>query len=165
MRNKELVEVEELREELKKEKSNAIQKKKLERDYCMKVIKENDVEKQRRLGEQEQDRVKQVKVQEEYNAMLDKQDKQRADEWTAREQRIQKIMGRMGDVYKKTDHAEREQDRRTLEQQLRKDKDAEVKEKRKRDASRQRNVDIKKELDKQMQEKQKLRVFELQNNA
>ena len=48
--------------------------------------------------------------------MLDKQDKQRADEWAAREERIQKIMGRMGDVYKKTDHAEREQDRRTLEQ-------------------------------------------------
>jgi len=26
----------------------------------------------------------------------------------AREERIQKIMGRMGEVYKKTDHAERE---------------------------------------------------------
>ena len=88
--------------------------------------------------------------------MLDAQDKKRADEWAAREQRIQKIMGRMGDVYKKTDHAEREQDRRTLEQQLKKDKDAEAAEKRKRDASRQRNVDIKKELDKQMQEKVKL---------
>ncbi len=116
MRNKELVEVEELREELKKEKSNAMQKKKLERDACLKVIKENDVEKQRRLGEQEYDRMKQVKVQEEYNAMLDKQEKQRADEWAAREQRIQKIMGRMGDVYKKTDHAERAQDRKTLEE-------------------------------------------------
>lgn len=72
MRNKELIEVEELREELKKEKSDAIQKKKLERDACLKVIKENDVEKLRRLGEQEQERIKQVKVQEEYNAMLDR---------------------------------------------------------------------------------------------
>ena len=42
-----------------------------------------------------------------------REDKQRADEWAAREQRIQAIMGRMGDVYKKTDHAEqRQQERR-----------------------------------------------------
>lgn len=45
MRNKELVEVEELREGLKKEKSDAIHKKKLEKDACLKVIKENDVDK------------------------------------------------------------------------------------------------------------------------
>jgi len=62
MRNKELVEVEEMREELKKEKQEAIQKKKAERDNCLKVIKENDVEKLRRMGEQEKDRKKQVKV-------------------------------------------------------------------------------------------------------
>jgi len=62
MRNKELVEVEELKEGLKKEKQEAMQKKKLERAHCLKVIKENDVEKIRRMGEQEKDRKKQVKV-------------------------------------------------------------------------------------------------------
>ena len=108
MRNKELVEVEELKEGLKKEKMDAIEKKKIEKANCLKVIKENDVEKIRRLGEQEKERRKQIKLQEEYNAMLDRQDKQRAEQVAAREERIKKIMGAMGDVYKKTDHAERE---------------------------------------------------------
>jgi hypothetical protein len=48
---------------------------------------------------------------------------------------------------------------------LKKDKEAELVEKRKRDKSRQRNILIKQELDKQMQEKHKLREVELQNNA
>ena len=39
--------------------------------------------------------------------MLDKQEKQRADQCAAREERIQKIMNRMGEVYKKTDDAEK----------------------------------------------------------
>lgn len=72
MRNKELIEVEELREGLKKEKKDAIEKKKLERDACLKVIKDNDLEKLRRLEEQEKERKKQIKIQEEYNAMLDR---------------------------------------------------------------------------------------------
>ncbi len=76
--------------------------------------------------------------------MLDKQDKQRADEWAAREQRIQNIMNRMGDVYKKTDHAEKEQDRKTLQEQLEKNKVFEANEKEKRDLSRKQNIDIKK---------------------
>ena len=108
MRNKELLEVEELKVGLKKEKTDAINKKKLEKDHCLKVIKENELEKVRRLGEMDKERKKQIKMQEEYNAMLDKQDQQRAEEWAKREERIQKIMGRMGDVHKKTDHAERE---------------------------------------------------------
>ena len=53
-------------------------------------------------------------------------------------------MNRMGDVQKKTDHAEREHDRRILADQLKKDAEATQNEKRKRDASRQRNVDVKK---------------------
>lgn len=87
--------------------------------------------------------------------MQDKAEKQRADERAARDQRILNIMNRMGEVYKKTDHAEREQDRKTLEEQLKKNKEAELGEKKKRDLSRQRNMNIKKELDKQVQEKQK----------
>ena len=57
-------------------------------------------------------------------------------------------MNRMGDVHKKTDHAEREQDRRIIADQLKKDAEATALEKRKWDASRQQNVDVKKQLDK-----------------
>ena len=54
----------------------------------MRVIKENEVEKQKRLAEKEADRQHTLKVQEEYNRMLDAQDKKRADEWAAREKKI-----------------------------------------------------------------------------
>ena len=76
--------------------------------------------------------------------MLDKQEKQRADQCAAREERIQKIMNRMGEVYKKTDDAEKAQDRKTLKEQLEKDKAAAAEEKKKRETSRQLNIDIKK---------------------
>ena len=76
--------------------------------------------------------------------MLDKQDKKRAEDVAAREERMQKIMNSMGEVHKKTDHAERAQDRKTLKEQLAKDKKAEDADKQKRERSRQQNIDIKK---------------------
>lgn len=45
-------------------------------------------------------------------------------------------MNSMGDVYKKTDAAERAMDKRILAEQLQKDKEAELKDKKARDASR-----------------------------
>jgi hypothetical protein len=48
--------------------------------------------------------------------MLDKQEKVRAQQINAREEKIKNIMNSMGEVYKKSDAAEREQDKRILEQ-------------------------------------------------
>ena len=45
-------------------------------------------------------------------------------------------MNRMGDVLKKSDAAERAQDKRILDQQLQKDKEAEMADKRKKDRAR-----------------------------
>ena len=53
IRNKELVEVEDLKEGIKKEKLDAELKKKRERDAAELVIKENVIEKQRLLEQQE----------------------------------------------------------------------------------------------------------------
>ena len=88
IRSNELVEVDELKEGIKKEKMDAQQKKKRERDAAELVIKANVIEKQRVLGEQEKEKQNQIKLQEQYMAMLDKKDQQRADEKAARELRI-----------------------------------------------------------------------------
>ena len=53
MRGEELDEVDKLKGDLRKEKADLVKKKQLEREACLKVIKENDVEKQRRLKVQE----------------------------------------------------------------------------------------------------------------
>ena len=71
IRTKELVEVDELKEGIKKEKMDAEQKKKRERDAAGLVIKANVIEKQRVLGEQAQEKQNQIKLQEQYIAMLD----------------------------------------------------------------------------------------------
>lgn len=47
--------------------------------------------------------------------MLDRQDKQRADAVQEREDKVKNIMNKMGEVYKKSDKHEREQDKRILD--------------------------------------------------
>ena len=49
-------------------------------------------------------------------------------------------MNSMGEVYKKSDAAEKEFDKRILEQQLQKDRDAEKADKMKKDTARQQNL-------------------------
>ena len=55
----------------------------------------------------EQERQEAVKLQEQYAAQLDLQEKKRAEEWAAREKRVQDSMNRMGEVIKKSDEAEK----------------------------------------------------------
>ena len=85
--------------------------------------------------------------------MLDKQDKLRAEQVAAREEKIKKIMNSMPDVSKKTDAAERAQDKRILEQQLEKDRQANKADKEKKDRARQQNLKMLEALDKQINEK------------
>ena len=59
----------------------------------------------------------------------------------------------MGDVSKKTDAAERAADKRILEQQLQKDKEAEKADRKKKDRARQQNLKMLEALDKQINEK------------
>ena len=62
-------------------------------------------------------------------------------------------MNSMGDVSKKTDAAERAADKRILEQQLQKDKEAEKADRKKKDRARQQNLKMLEALDKQINEK------------
>lgn len=57
------------------------------------------------------------------------QEKKRAEELAAREKRVQDTMDRMGEVLKKSDDAEKKQDIMILNGIMKKDKEAEEKEK------------------------------------
>ena len=84
IRDNELDEVQKLQEEIKKEKSDKKQKKQAELAAAQKVIKENELGRQERVKEKERQKQEQIKLNEEYNAMLDKQEKLRADQNAAR---------------------------------------------------------------------------------
>lgn len=117
------------------------------------------------MKEKELEKLHAQKLQEEYIREMDKKEKQRAEEWAAREARIQNIMGRMADtVIKKNQDAEREFERQLLRQAEERDKKAEHDEKRKKDAARKRDMEIKKVLDQQLREKHELKERELQKN-
>jgi len=78
----------------------------------------NEQEKKKRLEEKQEEKKLAVKMLEEYEAQLEKEDARRAAEWEKREQRIKKQMDRMGDVIKKSNKAEKEFEERLLRDQL-----------------------------------------------
>jgi len=115
--------------------------------------------------EKEQDRLEQARIAEEQNRRLDAEEKRRADEWAAREARIQNAMGRMAEgVLKRSNEAEKELERRVLRYAQEADRLAEAREKAKKDAARQRDVQIKATLERQLEEKRLAREVEAEAN-
>lgn len=114
-RMEELTEVKKVQEGIAQEKQDKINKKIAEREYAQKVIQENEIEKKKRLREKEIEKEKQNKIIEEYNRMLDAQDKKRAEEWAAREEKIKNAMSKMADtVLKKSNAADKELEARVI---------------------------------------------------
>lgn len=126
------------------------------------VIKENEKDKEQRLIDKEKERLHAIKLQELYVQEQDRKDQQRADEWAARENRIQQAMNKMADtVIKKSNEAEKNFEKQLLRQAEERDNRAEKDEKRRKDKARQRDIDIKKILDQQLREKQDLKNKEM----
>jgi hypothetical protein len=87
-----------LEAELKAEKERLKQKREEEKIAARRVIIENEEEKRRRLEKQEElKREEALSIQKAMQAALDKERK-RAEEIKQRDEKIQKIMTRMGDV-------------------------------------------------------------------
>ena len=140
-RAKEHGEVAKLRAGIEKEKEDKVSKKAKERENAWKVIRENEQEKVKRMQEKEEERLKQIQLIDDYNKTLDVQDKKRADEFAAREARIQNAMGRMADtVLKKSNEAEKELERRVIMHASQADKKAEERALAKKEAIRQRDL-------------------------
>lgn len=95
------------------------------------------------MAEREQEREKQNKAIEEYNRMLDEQDKKRAAEWAEREQRIQNAMGRMAEtVGKRNEEQQRAEDQRFMLQEQEKDRKAAEREKQKKEEAFKRETEV-----------------------
>ena len=74
-----------------------LEKRKQEREYLQKMLQENEKNKQRVKHEEELQRLEDVKAQEEYTAMLEKQEADKLNEMKKREQRAQEFMNKMAD--------------------------------------------------------------------
>ena len=115
--------------------------------------------------DKEKERLNAIKMQEDHNKMLDEFDRKRAEEWAAREARIQNAMGRMADtVLKKNNQAEKELEKRVLQYAEELDRKAAEREQNDKRAARQRDIDIKATLDQQLQEKRDKRDREMATN-
>lgn len=87
-----------LEAELKAEKERLKQKREEEKIAARRVIIENEEEKRRRIEKQEElKREEALSIQKAMQAALDKE-RRRAEEIKQRDEKIQKIMTRMGDV-------------------------------------------------------------------
>jgi len=105
--------VKRLQYELEAEKQAYVTKRKQEYDYLQKVLKENDENKRNQLDDKHRQRLADIRAQEEYTKVLDRQEQDRILEFQAREKRAQDYMGKMTDtVIKDMDQrAQTEEDR------------------------------------------------------
>ena len=74
------------------------EKRQQEKDYLRKMLEENDRCKQQQVQEKERERQEDIRAQEEYTRMLDKQEKDREEAVKGREKRAQEFMGRLADT-------------------------------------------------------------------
>ena len=133
-REKELVEVAQLKNDLLNEKKQKVEKRQAEKEQAWKVIRENEAEKEKRAIEKQKEKDKQNRIIEEYNKMIDAQEKKRAEEWAAREARIKNAMDKMADtVIKKSNQAEKEAELRAVQYANEMDKKAEMRERAKKE--------------------------------
>lgn len=99
--------------EIEVEKHTILEKKRKEREICQKIISDNEIVKQKLAVEKDKEKEMQNKLMEDYNKMIEEQEKKRALEWAKKEERIQGLMNKMADsVVAKNNAAEKEIERR-----------------------------------------------------
>lgn len=95
----------------------------------------------------------------------DIEEKKRLAAWNAREEKIQKAMGRMADtVLKKSNAAEKAMEQRVIQYAKEKDKKEEQREKDKKNKMRLREEERKKTLDQQIKEKNQQKAQQVEQN-
>lgn len=113
------------------------------------MIKENEEEKKKRVLEREAEKKRAVEMLEEFEKQEEIKEKKRADEWAAREAKIQEAMGRMADtVLKKSNAAEKELERRVMHYAEERDRKAAEEETKRKRAALKRDLEVKATLDK-----------------
>jgi hypothetical protein len=150
-----------LQEELRADQQALEEKRREERAYMLRMMEENEENKRRQLEVKELEKAKDIKSMEDYAKMLDKQEEDRINEIKAREERQQHLMARMADtVLKEQKQKNLEEDLMLLRQIEEKELlDKSEDERRLLQLQKQKN-EIRKILDKQVEEKNKRKVYE-----
>ena len=117
-----------------REKQVAIEKKKQERDYFEQIMAENEKNQTLMKVQKEKERQADIKMQEAYSKMLERQELDRKNEFAARERRQQDFMNRMADgVIREMDDLLKHEDemikKYERERELWKEEDARIQEK------------------------------------
>ena len=153
--------VKRLKDELQADQVAFEEKRREEREYMTKMMEENDENKRRQNEMREMERVNDVRSMEDYAKMLDKQEEDRINEIKAREERQQHLMARMADtVLKEQKQKNLEEDLLLLRQIEEKEVLDKTEDERRVLMAQRQKQEIRKILDKQVQEKTKRKVSE-----
>ena len=144
--------VKRLQQEMDQERQMLLEKRRQEREYLQKMLTENDRQKAKTAVEKEKERLEDVRAQQEYARMLEKQELDRINEFKAREQRAQEFMNRMADTVIKTmDDKQREEEdkirRYEMEKEMRERLEDEKKMKKIKDEQRRMRDFLGKQMD------------------
>jgi len=83
-----------LKEELETESKMIVVKKENEKLHLLKMLEENEENKKQKLKEKERIRQEDIFAQEEYAKMLDQQERERANEFQKRMNKMQELMNK-----------------------------------------------------------------------
>lgn len=153
-----------LQEELRADQVAFEEKRRDERVYMLKMMEENEENKRRQNEIKEIERQNDIKSMEDYAKMLDKQEEDRLNETKAREERQQLLMARMADtVLKEQKQKNHDEDLMLLKQIEEKELLDKAEDERRMIQLKKQKQDIRKILDKQVDDKNKRKVMEKRN--
>lgn len=118
------------------------------------MLSENDRQKAKAVVEKEKERQEDVRAQQEYTRMLEKQEQDRTNEFKAREQRAQDFMNRMADtVIKNMDDKQRDEDDKIKRYEMEKELRERMTDERRFQNTKNEQARMRDFLNKQMEEK------------
>ncbi len=98
------------------------EKRRQEKEYLQKMLVENDKHKAVALVEKEKERLEDVKAQQEYAKMLERQEQDRLNEFKSREKRAQDFMNQMADtVIRKMDDRQKDEENKIKKYEMEKE--------------------------------------------
>ena len=153
--------MEKLNYDLEEEKKMTVDKKTMQREYLQTMMRENDANRKKREDAEEEVRRSDKRSQEEYGRMLDKQDKDRVEEFKGRERRTQNLTNKMADgVIKGLNDRNIEEERKLVQHQVAKDMRDQMEEDQRKMRLKDSQKQMKEYLDKQVKEKQEKEQYE-----
>jgi len=146
--------VQRLRDEMAMEKAMQIEKRRQEKEYLMKMLRENEANKAKAEGDKAALQRADMNAQNEYSKLLDKQEADRQHEFQQREARAQNFMNKLaGDVIGKQQERKRTEDEALMRYEMEKEMRARLDDEKKAARIAAEKVEMRKLLGQQCEEK------------